>query len=227
MDTPVIKLSLSEEETVYVPSEDSFLLIDALEADLELFRTVKSRLCLEIGSGSGVVITALAAALKKYCSSYFLATDINPHACMVTKKTSINNAVDIDVIQMDLVFSIRNKGVFDIIVFNPPYVVTESVEVYDKRLISKTWAGGIKGREVMEKIFAHIPILLSDVGIFYLVVIEENEPDYIMRIFRNFGMKGEIVADRKIRGEHLKVLRFVKLKQREPKNCEETIVKNG
>lgn len=207
-----MKLSDEELKTVYEPSEDSYLLIDALEMDLKILYGIKPRVCLEIGSGSGIVITALAMALKKH-NIHFIAIDINPDACRATKRTSLINSVDIDVIQMNLLNCIQIQCTFDIILFNPPYVVTECEEIVDDRLIFKTWAGGKNGRQVMEQIFTTIPKILSDVGLFYLVVIKENDPEYILSIFKNLNMFGEIVHERKIRGEHLYVLRFHKIKE--------------
>jgi len=212
METPIVKLSDEELNTVYEPSEDSYLLMDALEADLESLHAMKPRICLEIGSGSGIVITALAMALKRH-NVQFIAIDINPDACRVTRRTSLINSVDIDVLQMNLLDCIRIKYTFDIILFNPPYVVTEYNEVIDDRLVFKTWAGGKNGRQVMEQVFAIIPKILSDAGLFYLVVIKENDPEYIFSTFKKLNMSGEIVHERKVRGEHLYVLRFCKVKE--------------
>lgn len=212
METPIVKLSEEEIKTVYEPSEDSYLLIDALEADLKIFHAIKPGVCLEIGSGSGVVITALAMALKRY-NVHFIAIDINPDACKATKRTSLINSVDVDILQMNLLNCIQIKCTFDIILFNPPYVVTEYEEVLDDRLVFKTWAGGKNGRQVMEQVFTMIPKILSDTGLFYLVVIKENDPEYILSAFKKLNMFGEIVHERKVRGEHLYVLRFRKIKE--------------
>lgn len=200
-----MRLSAKESETVYEPSEDSFLLIDALEQDMELIERAGG-VCLEIGSGSGVVISALAKALKSRV--FCLACDINPNACEVTQRTALENGSIVDVVQMNLAGCFTHRGIFDVVVFNPPYVVTESLELLEKDLIYKTWAGGKNGREVMERVFPHIPSLLSDRGVFYLLVIKENDPVYIIEFFRPLGMVGKIVKERKIRGEHLYVLRF-------------------
>ncbi|KAK2583236.1 hypothetical protein KPH14_009253 [Odynerus spinipes] len=176
MDTPIVQLSDGDLETVYEPAEDSFILIDALETDLETLKALKPLMCLEIGSGSGVVITALAMALNEHSQGYYIAIDINPNACRSTKRTGRINSVDINVIQMDLLKNLHDDQTFDIIIFNPPYVVTESDEVTETRLVSKTWAGGSHGREVMERL----------------------------------NMTGVIMKDRKVRGEHLYVMRFSK-----------------
>lgn len=214
METPIIKLSDEELKTVYEPSEDSYLLIDALEADLKILHAINPRICLEIGSGSGIVITALAMALKRR-DVYFIAIDVNPDACRATKKTSLINSVDVDVLQMNLLSCIQVQCTFDIILFNPPYVVTEYEEVLDDRLVFKTWAGGKNGRQVMEQVFTTIPKILSDAGLFYLIVIKENDPEYILNAFKKLNMFGEIVHERKVRGEHLHVLRFRKIKKME------------
>jgi len=41
--------------------------------------------------------------------------------------------------------------------------------------LEASWAGGIKGREVMDRFFPYVPELLSDHGMFYLVTVKEND----------------------------------------------------
>ena len=41
--------------------------------------------------------------------------------------------------------------------------------------IEASWAGGVRGREVMDRIFPVVSTLLSDKGIFYLVIVKEND----------------------------------------------------
>lgn len=210
METPRVRLSEIELEEVYEPAEDSYLLIDALELDLEKLKLTKPSLCLEIGSGSGIVLSALALAAAKSWPAYFVAIDLNPKACEITKRTGKENGIEIETVRMDLATALCQRRTFDLIIFNPPYVVTESLEVREEKIITKAWAGGKKGREVMDRLFANIPELLSDHGVFYLLVLRENDPAEIINIFEAFHMSGGIVVERKIRGEHLYVIRFTK-----------------
>lgn len=87
MDTPI--WDLDGTQNVYEPAEDSFLLLDALESDLKSLHNLQPTIILEVGSGSGVIITALSKALGS--SILCFATDINPDACTTTRRTSIKN----------------------------------------------------------------------------------------------------------------------------------------
>jgi hypothetical protein len=42
--------------------------------------------------------------------------------------------------------------------------------------IEASWAGGANGREVINRVLPLVPELLSNTGIFYMVVIKENNP---------------------------------------------------
>lgn len=113
--------------------------------------------------------------------------------------------VNSDVFQVDGLLP-RLQGKVDVLVFNPPYVVTPSEEVPQRRVesplatktsnlcgvflttlvigfhqvgsrgIEAAWAGGVRGREVTDQFLPAVAQLLSSQGLFYLVTIAENDP---------------------------------------------------
>jgi release factor glutamine methyltransferase len=62
---------------VYEPCDDSFALVDALLADKVNLLEQRPSVCLEVGCGSGYVITSLALILGDEGNAAFLATDIS------------------------------------------------------------------------------------------------------------------------------------------------------
>ncbi|MEE8231956.1 MAG: HemK2/MTQ2 family protein methyltransferase, partial [Thermoplasmata archaeon] len=100
-------LDLGEDDEVYRPAEDSYLLLRALDlADANSF--------LEIGTGTGLI--ALHAARRVPT----LATDINPLATGLTQANARRNGLSLDIVRADLFRGLRGK--FDVIAFNPPYL---------------------------------------------------------------------------------------------------------
>ncbi|XP_007441800.1 hemK methyltransferase family member 2 isoform X2 [Python bivittatus] len=113
---------------VYEPAEDTYLLLDALEQDAEALRSARIDICLEVGSGSGVVSTFLASVVGP--KAFYMCTDINPEAGLCTAETARHNSVHIQPVITDLVTGLlpRLHGKVDLLLFNPPYVVTPSDE---------------------------------------------------------------------------------------------------
>ncbi|KAM9205112.1 methyltransferase N6AMT1 isoform 2-T2 [Mergus octosetaceus] len=194
---------------VYAPAEDTFLLLDALERDAARLRDAGIAICLEIGSGSGVVSTFLASIIGS--SALYLCTDINPMAAYCTLETALLNNVHLQPVITDLVngLSPRLNGKVDLLLFNPPYVVTPSEEVKSHG-IEASWAGGKRGREVMDKVFPLVADLLSPGGLFYLVTIKENNPDEIMETMKKHGLDGTRALSRQAGQEMLTILKFRK-----------------
>ncbi|XP_028836429.1 methyltransferase N6AMT1 isoform X1 [Denticeps clupeoides] len=192
---------------VYEPAEDTFLLMDALEKDADRLQQLRPSVCLEVGCGSGVVSAFLASVTGP--GSLYLCTDVNPAAAECAVQTSERNRVCLQPVITDLVESLlpRLSGEVDVLLFNPPYVVTPSEEV-GGRGIEASWAGGRRGREVMDRFFPTVARLLSNQGLFYLVTVAENKPDEIVTVMAESGLRGEPCLTRSAGRERLSVLRF-------------------
>ena len=59
------------------------------------------------------------------------------------------------------VSGIEKKKQVDVLIFNPPYVVTYNEEI-DKDFVASTYAGGDCGRVVMDRFFPNVNSLLSE-----------------------------------------------------------------
>jgi len=199
-------------ENFYEPAEDTFLFLDALEKEITYLNSIQPLFAVEIGSGSGLVINFLAKNLLNK-NTVFIATDLNSNACLATLKTSLQNKNDlINPVNCDLVkpFESRLKNSIDILMFNPPYVVTESCELGHNDLRA-AWAGGKDGREVMDRLFPLVDDLLSPNGVFYLVCIKPNQIEKIEETFKSYNFRMEIVINRKAGIENLFVLKFTRI----------------
>ncbi|KAI8826657.1 S-adenosyl-L-methionine-dependent methyltransferase [Fimicolochytrium jonesii] len=227
-------LRASDYNNVYEPAEDTFLFLDALQKDVEFIRALRPSICLEIGSGSGCVTTFLGTLLGEQSKALYLTTDINPHAISATVATGLRNGVTIDALQSDLIPPFTRPRSIDVLLFNPPYVVTPPEEVWrgyepqrpntkppstflgsefgnGSNGIEASWAGGIDGREVIDRLLPQIQDALSARGVFFMVVINENKPEEIRSWMgsEEMGMfSSEVVLSRKAGREGLSILKF-------------------
>lgn len=116
--------------------------------------------------------------------------------------------------QMDLDTMLRKDNSIDLLLFNPPYCVTSTEELHEPRedgsFLHLAWAGGLRGREITDRLLAHVGKLLSLKALFYLVVIKENDPEEIMNILSYQGFQAKTVASRKVKNEHLSIIRFAR-----------------
>lgn len=116
-------------------------------------------------------------------------------------------------IQASLVnpFSLRLYRAVDLLVFNPPYVPTDTIEAdvaQNEGHIQGSWAGGPNGMQVTDKLLDRLDvriqfllavfvtdlaqILLSPTGRFYLVALKQNDVPGITQRISQQGMLCEV-----------------------------------
>ena len=127
---PDSDLAIEECEGVYPPREDTYLLIECIEPKA-------GQRVLEMGCGSGLVTLYCAKAGAIVC-----AADINHKAVDCTLKNLQRNGLRAEVRHSDL-FS-KVEGRFDLILFNPPYLVG-----FGEADLDRSWAGGEGGVQVL------------------------------------------------------------------------------
>uniref|UniRef100_A0A1I7ZS35 Methyltransferase HEMK2 n=1 Tax=Steinernema glaseri TaxID=37863 RepID=A0A1I7ZS35_9BILA len=205
--TPKYRIAPDEEESVYDPAEDTFLLMDALEMQAEFLRSLNSPIITEIGCGSGVV----SAFARKVCgnqSALSFATDLNLKALNCTQRTADLNDCSIELVQGDLLTPLRARlqGQIDVLLFNPPYVPTEAEA---SRVEELCYAGGQTGRSVLDRLLPEVPKLLSARGRFYVVALKSNDIPLLMSRFAD-TLSCEVVLERRCGIEHLFILMYAR-----------------
>lgn len=207
--TAQIRLVSSHPE-VYEPCDDSFALVDALLADRNHLLEHHPTLCMEVGCGSGYIITSLALMLGQDSPGVqYFATDINPDAVRVTSETLEAHGVHAELINTDIASGLEKRlaGLVDVMVVNPPYVPTPEDEV-GREGIASAWAGGENGRCVIDKILPIADNLLSEKGWLYMVTLTANNPSEICIQMREKGYASRIVVQRSTEEESLHVIKF-------------------
>eukprot|EP00375_Theileria_parva_P001529 XP_764201.1 DNA-methyltransferase [Theileria parva strain Muguga] len=161
-------------KSVYIPSEDTFFFVDTLHKDFHNISTLNPVLILELGCGSGYISTYILNLFLTdvnkpgHIIPMCISTDINPLACLSTSQMIMSNKVNnySECICMDLFNNLTNFK-FDIILFNPPYVVGDLEGSID--MIDRAWNGGINGSETIVKFINSVSGYISAGGYVYLV----------------------------------------------------------
>jgi release factor glutamine methyltransferase len=140
-------------EPVYQPAEDSYLLLRHVE------RMVSGDV-LDMGTGSGV--QAVAAAQKQEVTSV-TAVDMNPAALVeAEKRGKAAGVLGKMMFNLSDLFSCV-EGVFDWIIFNPPYLPSEG------GADEASWSGGAEGGSLIRRFLAEARCYLKPAGSILMV----------------------------------------------------------
>ncbi len=178
---------------VYKPCDDSFILGEALAAEVR-----KGEKVLDMGTGTG--IQALIAASK---GGEVTAVDINNKAIECLRYNAELNGLETRTIKSNLFSEINHS--FDLIVFNPPYLPEDEMDPKDE--LTLAWDGGKDGREVVDRFLVQFESNLNRKGRVLLIQSSLNGLDSTMKKFKELGFKPEIISQKNFFFEKLYVIR--------------------
>ena len=239
-------------ERVYEPAEDSFLFLDTLSSESEKAFLQKrfshhhptptlthssSPLVVELGTGSGVVLSFLNAHAFSIFGRQDIVTagvDVNRFACKATLETvkvaeqeqdALSHGFYLGNILGDLT-GFMKPGQVDVLIFNPPYVPTAEIprlpdEVakitttyeMDSHLLSLSYAGGIDGMETTTRLLQSLPEVLNcSRGCAYILLCAQNKPEEVKEQIKSWGSKWAVDSvgstGKKGGWENLQILRI-------------------
>ncbi len=159
---------------VLIPRPETECLVEQALADLPKKNIGKPWRILELGVGSGAIVTTLAVHRGFH---RFTALDISRPALAVAKSNLERHAPDaaVDLCCADLYASFDPlRAQFDLVVSNPPYISKDDMDGLQPEITRfeprVALCGGKSGREVLEKIIHTSPDFLKQGGILLLEI---------------------------------------------------------
>lgn len=160
-------LKINVNEFTLIPRYETEYLIELTLKEIKKLNLANPKI-LDLCTGSGAIGLTLKSLLP---SSEVTLSDISKDALMVANKNKNELNLDVNIIESDLFKNIPGK--FDVIISNPPYVMTNETlpkdVLYEPHLALYS---GPKGIDHIEEIFKNIKSHLNNK---YLIALEINE----------------------------------------------------
>lgn len=160
-------LKINVNEFTLIPRYETEYLIELTLKEIKKMNLANPKI-LDLCTGSGAIGLTLKSFLP---SSEVTLSDISNDALMVANKNKNELNLDVNIIESDLFKNIPGK--FDVIISNPPYVMTNEPlpkdVLYEPHLALYS---GPKGIDHIEEIFKNIKSHLNNK---YLIALEINE----------------------------------------------------
>lgn len=156
----------------------------------------------------------------------FYAIDINEKAAAIAKRTFCEGnglpSWKLEVVTSDFTRNLEKiEGKIDILIFNPPYVPCTDEEMEHALKFKDStaaWAGGLHGREIIDRVIPKVRTYLSPTGCFYLLLIEDNViPQVVSQILEwanqpeaanESELAFEVIMKREWLGERQVIIKF-------------------
>lgn len=165
-------LKINVNEFTLIPRYETEYLIELTLKEIKKMNLANPKI-LDLCTGSGAIGLTLKSLLP---SSEVTLSDISKDALMVANKNKNELNLDVNIIESDLFKNIQGK--FDVIISNPPYVMTNEPlpkdVLYEPHLALYS---GPKGIDHIEEIFKNIKSHLNNKYLIALEINEKSEPD--------------------------------------------------
>ncbi|MEM1544707.1 MAG: class I SAM-dependent methyltransferase [Candidatus Bathyarchaeia archaeon] len=182
---------------VYEPAEDTFLLARNLDVQ-------EGERVMDVGTGCGIL-----AILSAFKASWVLATDINPLAVRCARANAKRNGVlgKIDFLCGDLFGPLNRKPMFDLVLFNAPYL---PMEEEPKELIDYAWHGGRSGRETINRFLSEVFDYLKYRGRILMVQSSLSNIEETLLALERKGFRAEITDEERFFFERIALIKAIK-----------------
>lgn len=190
------------DENVLIPQPDTEILV---EKAIEIAVTTQKNKILDMCTGSGCIAISLA---KKINNAQITAVDISNSALNVANKNAINNNVEnkIKFINSNMFNNIEEK--FDIIVSNPPYIETETINKLEIEVQNEPHLaldGGIDGLKFYKTIANNAFKYLNENG-YLLLEIGYNQQNSVTQLLQDIGKYKNIETIKDLGGNYRVVI---------------------
>jgi release factor glutamine methyltransferase len=186
---------VSLHDDVYRPSDDTFLLAKAVQAEVR-----RGDRFLEVGCGAGFVSLVAAAA-----GATVTCTDANPHAVTLARHNAKQNGLRLDAVEADLLAGV--PGPFDVVAFNPPYLPT-APDDYVPGPLNLAFDGGPDGNAVVLRFARQLGALKPPPRRVLVVHSSLSDPSPLVAAMRALGYADDVALEEAHAFERLTVRRF-------------------
>lgn len=175
----ICDFEIETDDLVYVPAEDSFLLAENLQIN-------DGDDVLEMGTGSGLV-----ALYARKLSDNITVSDINYDALKLAEKNFKNNGFDDIELVFGNLYEPFNNRKFDVILFNTPYLPTDSDDIINSEL-NYAFDGGIDGRKIIDPFLYGLKSHLNSHGKVQLIQSSLSNIEKTLNILEQEGFIAEV-----------------------------------
>jgi len=183
---------------VLVPRPDTEVLVERVKAQSSKLKGEEGLRILDIGTGSGNIAIALA---KEFSKAQIIAIEVSEDALKYAIENAQLNEVlsQIEFIKADFYSYELSAMSFDLIISNPPYIPTQTIETlgagvkdFEPKL---SLDGGADGLDFYRQIGKTVPSLLKSEGLL-VVEIGEEQASAVSELFEKAGFNSiEVFKD--------------------------------